>query len=57
LRNHAASRVIATPRIETPLQPGSLATGTFVVFCFAKAKDAEAFALRFGGERLPGGAR
>jgi hypothetical protein len=49
--------VIATPRIETPLQPGSLATGTFVVFCFAKAKDAEAFALRFGGERLPGGAR
>jgi hypothetical protein len=26
----------------------------FVVFCFAKPEDAEAFAKRFGGERLPG---
>jgi hypothetical protein len=25
----------------------------FVVFCFAKSEDAEAFAKRFGGERLP----
>ena len=25
----------------------------FVVFCFAKPEDAEAFAERFGGERLP----
>jgi hypothetical protein len=25
----------------------------FVVFCFAKAEDAEVFADRFGGERLP----
>jgi hypothetical protein len=25
----------------------------FVVFCFSKAKDAEAFAKRFGGGRLP----
>jgi hypothetical protein len=25
----------------------------FAVFCFAKSKDAEAFAKRFGGERLP----
>jgi hypothetical protein len=24
----------------------------FVVFCFAKSKDAESFAKRFGGERL-----
>jgi hypothetical protein len=25
----------------------------FVVFCFAKPEDAETFAERFGGERLP----
>jgi hypothetical protein len=25
----------------------------FVVFCFAKPEDAQAFAKRFGGERLP----
>jgi hypothetical protein len=25
----------------------------FVVFCFAKPKDAETFAKRFSGERLP----
>jgi hypothetical protein len=27
----------------------------FVVFCFAKPEDAEAFAERFGGERLATG--
>jgi hypothetical protein len=26
----------------------------FVVFCFAKPEDAEAFCERFDGERLPG---
>ena len=26
----------------------------FVVFCFGKAEDAEAFCEQFGGERLPG---
>jgi hypothetical protein len=29
----------------------------FVVFCFSKSEDAEAFAKRFGGERLPVAAR
>jgi hypothetical protein len=28
-----------------------------VVFCFAEPEDAEAFAERFGGERLPTGSR
>jgi hypothetical protein len=27
----------------------------FVAFCFGKPEDAEAFAKRFGGERLPMG--
>jgi hypothetical protein len=26
----------------------------YVVFCFAEQEDAQAFAERFGGERLPG---
>jgi hypothetical protein len=29
----------------------------FVVFCFAKAEDADAFCEQFGGERLPGDGR
>jgi hypothetical protein len=29
----------------------------FVVVCFSKPDDAEAFARRFGGERLPTGSR
>ena len=29
----------------------------FVVFCFSKPKDAEAFAKRFDGNRLPTGSR
>jgi hypothetical protein len=29
----------------------------FVVFCFAEPEDAEAFAARFGGKRLPTSSR
>jgi hypothetical protein len=29
----------------------------FVVFCFTKLEDAEAFAERFGGKRLPTGSQ
>jgi hypothetical protein len=29
----------------------------FVVFCFSKPEDAEAFAEHFGGKRLPTGSR
>jgi hypothetical protein len=31
--------------------------GNFVVFCFSKPEDAEAFGKRFGGERLATGSR
>jgi len=29
----------------------------FIVFCFAKPEDADAFCQRFDGERLPGNQR
>ena len=54
LKNGAIVRSFANTLSATPLTYSLRCDDRdFVVFCFAKSKDAEAFAKRFGGERLP----
>ena len=45
-----AATLSAAPRPYTVRNDGD---DDLVVFCFAKPEDAQAFAERFGGERLP----
>jgi hypothetical protein len=54
LKNGAAVRRFANTFSVAPLTYSLRRDESdFVVFCFSKPEDAEAFAKRFGGERLP----
>ena len=58
LKNSEVVRGFADTLSEAPLTYSiSRADVDLVLFCFAKAEDAQAFCDRFGGERLPGARR
>jgi hypothetical protein len=47
---HILTAISSAAKLTNTLRQGPT---NFVVFCFTKPEDAQAFAERFGGERLP----